>query len=132
MILSMFKESEIKDKASNYGEGVKYISGEKVVIDGYEGFKALYSFKDINKVKINPSPEDKMPFGDEFKNEEEKPVDDNLKFNFAKGNPSTLVIDFPKPELDDEVDLDSSKYRRLKTQHLMKMHNKKLLRCLME
>ncbi|MEO8232584.1 MAG: hypothetical protein ABI638_09890, partial [Ignavibacteriota bacterium] len=87
----MFKESEIKDKASNYGEDVKYISGEKVVIDGYEGFKALYSFTDINKVKINPSPEDKMPFGDEFKNQEEKPVDDNLKFNFTKGNPSILV-----------------------------------------
>ena len=104
----MFKESEIKDKASNYGEDVKYISGEKVVIDGYEGIKALYSFKDINKIKINPSPEDKMPFGDEFKNEEEKPVDDNLKFNFTKGNPSILVIDFPKPEMKDEVDIDSN------------------------
>ena len=104
----MFKESEIKDKASKYGEDVKYISSEKVVVDGYEGFKALYSFADINKVKINPSPEDKMPFGDEFKNKEEKPVDDDLKFNFTKGNPSILVIDFPKPKMDDEVDTDST------------------------
>ena len=29
--------------------------------------------------------------------EEEKSADDLLKFNFKKGNPSTLVIDFPKP-----------------------------------
>lgn len=104
----MFKESEVKEKASTFGEGVKYLSGEKIKIKGYEGFKAVYSFKDINKVKINPSPEDKVPFGDGLKSEEEKPIDDNLKFKFTKGNPSTLVIDFPKPQMKDEVNSDSN------------------------
>lgn len=105
---SMFKESELKEKAANYGEGVKYVSGEKITIGKYEGFKAIYSFKDINKVKINPSPDDKMPFGDEMMTKEEKPVDDVLKFNFKKGSPATLVINFPKPQMKDEVDSDSS------------------------
>ena len=103
---SMFNESELKEKAANYGEGVKYVSGEKVTMENYEGFKAIYSFNDINKVKINPSPDDKMPFGDEMMTNEEKPVDDLLKFNFKKGDPSTLVINFPKPKMDEKSKTD--------------------------
>lgn len=99
----MFKEDELKTKASNYGEGVDYVSGEKFSIEGYEGYKVIYSFKDINKIKLSPNPDDKIPFGEEnmgAEMNEEKAVDDYLKFNFAKGNPSTLIIDFPKPQAE--------------------------------
>jgi hypothetical protein len=99
---SMFKESELKEKAANYGVGVKYVSGEKVTMGNYEGFKAIYSFDDINKLKINPSPDDKMPLGNEMMTKDEKPADDLLKFNFKKGNPSTLVINLPKPKMDEK------------------------------
>ena len=61
---NIFNETELKEKAANYGEGVKYLSGEKIQMDNYEGFKAVYSFADINKLKINPSPEDKMEHED--------------------------------------------------------------------
>lgn len=100
---NMFNETELKAKESNYGEGVKYVSGEKVNFKGFEGFKATYSFKDINKIKINPSPEDKIPYNAELGEvEEEKPVDDLLRFNFTKGNPSTLVINFPQPDMEEK------------------------------
>lgn len=100
----MFKEDELKTKAINYGEGVEYVSGEKFSIEGYEGYKVVYSFKDINKIKLSSSPDDKVPFGDDMGTEvkEEKAVDDYLKFNFTKGNPSTLVIDFPKPQAETD------------------------------
>ncbi len=107
---NMFNETELTEKASNFGEGVKYLSGEKIIVDGYEGFKAVYSFSDINKIKLNPSPEDKIPFGDdlgETENETEL-VDDLLKFDFKAGNPSTLVINFPKPQMKDEIQQDSA------------------------
>ena len=99
---NMFNETELKSKESKYGEGVSYVSGEKIIIKGYEGFKAVYAFNDINKVKLNPSPEDKVPFGDDLEQPEDKAVDDILKFNFQKGNPSTLVINFPKPNADEK------------------------------
>lgn len=100
---NMFNDTELKAKESDYGDGVKYVSGEKVNVKGYEGFKAIYSFKDINKVKINPSPENKIPYGAELGEiEEEKTADDLLKFNFTKGNPSTLVINFPKPDMEEK------------------------------
>jgi hypothetical protein len=105
---NMFNETELSEKAANFGEGVKYLSGEKIVVDGYEGFKAVYSFTDINKIKLNPSPEDKVPFGDDLGEPETEVVDDLLKFEFKAGTPSTLVINFPKPQMKDEIQQDSS------------------------
>jgi len=104
----MFNEDELINKAQNYGEGVKYLSGEKVKIKGYEGFKAVYSFSDINKIKLNPSPEDKVPFGDALGEDEEVANDDLLKFDFKKGDPSTLVINFPKPQIEDKSETEET------------------------
>lgn len=105
----MFNEDELKSKAINYGEGVKYVSGEKYFTEGFEGYKVVYAFKDINKIKISTSPDDKIPFeeGMEGENTEEKTIDDNLKFNFKKGSSSTLVIDFPKPQADENAKIES-------------------------
>ena len=105
---AMFKEEELKSKASNFGEGVKYVSGEKLTIEGYEGYKVVYAFTDVNKIKLSPSPDDKIPFGDDLNKDEEKAVDDYLKFNFTKGNPSTLVVNFPKPQMEEEIKPDSN------------------------
>jgi hypothetical protein len=104
---NMFNETELKAKESNYGEGVKYLSGEKIVAYGYEGFKAVYVFEDINKLKLNPSPADKIPFGDEMDEPEEKVAKDILKFNFKKGIPSVLVINFPNPNINNEDSLST-------------------------
>jgi hypothetical protein len=106
----MFKEDELKTKAVNYGEGVEYLSGEKFSIEGYEGYKVVYSFKDINKIKLSPNPDDKVPFGEDMGADvsDEKAVDDYLKFNFTKGNPSTLVINFPKPEMEDKIETEET------------------------
>lgn len=104
----MFNEEELKSKASNFGEGVKYVLGEKFTFEGYEGYKVVYAFTDVNKIKLSPSPDDKIPFGDDFNKDEEKAVDDYLKFNFTKGNPSTLVVNFPKPQMEEEIKPDSN------------------------
>jgi hypothetical protein len=104
---NMFNETELKAKESNYGEGVRYLSGEKIIVNGYEGFKVIYAFEDINKLKLNPSPADKIPFGDEMDEPEEKAAEDILKFNFKKGNPAVLVINFPNPNLNNADSLDA-------------------------
>ena len=99
--LDFFKEDELKAKASEMGEGVTYVSSEKLSTDTKEGVKAVYSFKDITKLRFNPSPEDSMPSGPEGmgmpKNEPDK--DEGFyTFQFSKGNPSNLVIVAPKKE----------------------------------
>jgi hypothetical protein len=97
----MFKVDELKNKASNYGKGVTYKSGEEIATDGYEGYKVTYAFNDINKLKINLNPEDKVPFSKEVENVEDT-SGETLKFNFIKGNPSTLQIDFPDQKKQNE------------------------------
>lgn len=100
---NMFNEDRLKTRVSDFGEGVKYVSGEKFSIPGYEGFKALYSFTDINKIRINPSPEDKVPFGEDADESDETFANnDFFIFKFSKGNPATLVVEFPKPENENE------------------------------
>jgi len=109
---NMFNEDRLKSRVSDFGEGVKYVSGESFSTDGYEGFKALYSFTDINNIKLNPSPENKVPFGEDATESEDTMVNnDFIKFKFSKGNPALLEVDFPKPEDNGSSDMeDTSEY----------------------
>lgn len=100
----IFNVQELKEKAELYGKDVKYVSGEKITAAGYEGYKVIYSFKDISKININTSPEDKTMFG----SHSEDSADRSLKFNFKKGNPASLAIIFPKFSNDEEAAYDES------------------------
>jgi hypothetical protein len=46
-------EQELTEKAASMGEGVRYVSAEPVKTDRGSGYKAIYSFSDINDVRIN-------------------------------------------------------------------------------
>jgi hypothetical protein len=86
----LFKEDELKAKASEYGEGMKYVSGEEIKIDGWQGYKAIYSFEDLNKIKMDTDPNTKI----------ENPQDDGqeteyFSFKFIPGDIAELIIDRP-------------------------------------
>src|SRR5262245_16380591 len=49
----LFTEKEAKEKAAKMGEGVQFVSFEPIKNKDAEGQKAVYSFKDITKLKIN-------------------------------------------------------------------------------
>lgn len=59
----MFSEEEAKKKAATMGEGVTLTKFEKIKSADYEGFKALYSFTDISKLKLESSPGGPGPGG---------------------------------------------------------------------
>jgi len=89
----------LKSKASEYGEGVKYVSGEEIKIDGWQGYKAIYSFEDLNKIKMEIDPNTKV----------ENPQDDgqateHFSFKFIPGDISELIIDRPdfSSKMEDE------------------------------
>lgn len=93
----LFKEDELKSKASEYGEGVKYISGEEIKIDGWRGYKAIYSFEDLNKIKMETDPNTKV----------ENPQDDGheteyFSFKFIPGDIAELIID--RPDLSSKME----------------------------
>jgi len=100
---SLFNKEELAKKSSDYGKGVTFQSGKLMKEKNFEGFTSVYSFKDINQLKMNPDPEGKMDFG--FGGDEEKPVPEInslLTFKLSKEDPSNLVVKFPKSFFEDD------------------------------
>lgn len=104
----MFNETKLKEQAAKMGEGVTFVSGNRVQTGELDGYRAVYAFTDVNKLKVNQNPNEKMP--SEFSNMsegEEKPEEEFVTFNFTKGNPAKLVIRQPEDRYDEEGDLTS-------------------------
>jgi hypothetical protein len=91
---NIFDEAKLKKEAAEMGEGVQYVSGEKITAEKFEGYKATYSFSDINKLKLNPAASGEM-LGGEANEEKKKEV---ITFQLTKGDTSKLVVKMPPPD----------------------------------
>jgi hypothetical protein len=111
----LINEQELTEKAASMGEGVRYVSAEPLKTDRGSGYKAIYSFSDINDVRVNQNPGENVsppPMG----GEEEAPVEEWLRFNFSGGPTATLEIIYPQDmemeqeeeSAEGEVDMDSN------------------------
>jgi hypothetical protein len=52
----LFSMDDMKAAAAKMGEGVRFVSGEKIKNADGEGMKAVYAFSDITKLKVNQKP----------------------------------------------------------------------------
>jgi len=101
---SIFNEEELKEKTVDFGPSVKYVSGEELKLEGREGYRAVYSFTDINDLTIDQNPGSKISLDSAaFQPESQK---EKIVFQFSKGNPSVITIDMPQNKKDDEEDKD--------------------------
>lgn len=96
---NIYDPKELESKASTYGNGVKFVSGEKIKDGDREGFKAIYSFTDINKLMLDQNPGSQVPMGSDSQENKDK---DLFTFNFTKGSPAKLEILMPKEKFDKE------------------------------
>ena len=110
----LFKEDELKDKASEYGKGVKYVSGKEVSKDGWEGYTAVYSFKNINNLKMDTDPNKKV----EMEEGEGETKEDYFTFKFTPGSVAELVIDRPEVSMNEETESDESEGESNQNQQL--------------
>ena len=92
----LFKEDELEAKASEYGEGVRYVSGEEIKIDGWQGYKAIYSFEDLNMIKMETDPNTKV------ENPQDGQATEHFSFKFTPGDIAELIID--RPELNSIIE----------------------------
>ncbi len=107
---SLFDEKEFKESAKEFGSGVQYLGGEHVSEDGWEGFRAEYAFDDLNKIRLEPEPDNKISIGMEEQNVEEEDTEYYF-FKFIKGDVPEVIIDRPEiePDFDDEeIDVEGS------------------------
>ncbi len=92
----------LKSAAGKYGEGVTYKTSEAMTENEMSGYKVVYSFNDINKLRLTDDLTDGL-----FNDNEELDSDELIEFNFKKGSKATLDIVFPsEPEEEFEEEDD--------------------------
>ena len=85
---SFFKDDEIKKRAETLGSGVSFVKMERIANKQYEGYTAVYSFKDISKLHIeqsNPGMPKQMEQGSEA-------APAGVQFQFTPGKTAQLVV----------------------------------------
>ncbi len=93
---SIYNEEDVKNDAKDFGDNVKFVSAEEVVVDGWEGYNAVYAFDNLNELQMNADLNDKIP--SDFEEEEEQNNDEYI-FKFIPGDVAQIIIDRPE-ELD--------------------------------
>ena len=93
-----FKEDDLKGRAADLGEGVTFVSADKIDTRTAAGVRVTYAFKDINKLAVNPKPAAAMGTVGAGASSE-----DSLKFRFVRKPDGsavlTVVFAHPRPEV---------------------------------
>lgn len=92
----LFTPDSLKKMAAQMGEGVTYVRGEKLDNATFSGFKAVFAFRDINKLKLSEEPADLTAAGDA--GGIAAPKSDFVQFRFTKGATSTIVLHNSSPK----------------------------------
>lgn len=91
-------EAQLQEKARAMGEGVRLVSAEAVKNEQGSGYRAVFSFPDINKVRVNQNPGAGIAAGPGGQQEGQEPsVEEWLQFRFRRGATSTLEVLYPAP-----------------------------------
>jgi len=101
---NLYNEEEIKNKASDYGEGVQFISGKELKEDGREGYTAIYSFADLNKLRFDQNPDSKIPEGVEAAAGQEPEKKEYITFRFDRNDGSEITVNMPPASKESEKD----------------------------
>lgn len=92
---SLMDKDKLTADASSLGDGVKFQSAEPVTQDNFEGYKVVYSFDTITKLKLNQNPGDLVPGQDEPSPKEYL----GFEFQAASGaTPAKLTVTMPEQE----------------------------------
>jgi hypothetical protein len=98
---------EAPSKAGQYGPGVKFLSAVPVTTDTMVGYKALYTFEDINAIQISQKPENKAGSGGEKAQESGKA--EIIRFKMVKGPVAKLTVVLPDPKDEKEAPKEKEK-----------------------
>lgn len=94
----MLSEKSLKVEASQMGAGVTFVSSQKITTTKGNGYKAVYSFKDITTLRLdqNPAGDVTLPSGGGAAGSGQASAPELYTFRFTKGSPATLTIVAPK------------------------------------
>ncbi len=82
----------LEKKSREIGEGVHFVSVHPVVTKTHEGYEALYAFRDINLLQLNPNPDTGISADSASGEQAPKKKKQYVRFILKQGTPSRLVI----------------------------------------
>jgi hypothetical protein len=99
-IAKIFKdyEGKLAERAQDMGEGVSYVSGEPLEKESRLGYRAVYSFADVTKIKVSQGSNRESGLFQGSAATDRKKEKQYITFRFEKGDPATLVIVQPAQE----------------------------------
>lgn len=93
IINDMAKEAD--KQVQQFGGDVIFVSSKPVKTETAGGYTAFYTFSDINLVRVNQNPGDKVE-GQKAEKAGASRKEETISFKFTKGSPSRLVISSPE------------------------------------
>lgn len=86
----LYEREELELRAMTMGPGVSLVSVDPISAGQRKGYKAVYSFQDINKLRLNQNPGDKAPSGPGAPEASSK--EEPITFKFTPGPTPELII----------------------------------------
>ncbi len=114
----IFDERELRNKARSMGQGVRYVSGKKISSAWGEGYEAVYSFKDINTLSVQESPDVQTDMSRRMLADSTKEKK-FITFEFTKGSPAALVIHLPSSDKNKQSERDTTKKQNVNDDLMM-------------
>ena len=59
--LELVSREQLEQQAGQMGEGVTLKSLEKIATESHSGYRAVFSFRDINALEVNQNPDENVP-----------------------------------------------------------------------
>jgi len=91
---SLHDVKSLRRHAQEMGEGVSFVSSKALSAGGYSGYRAIYAFKDINKLRLGQEGARSMAGQGEKPASPERP----FMFSFTPGKKARLVVIPPTAE----------------------------------
>ncbi len=117
----LMDEEKLRAHAAEMGEGVAFVSAEEYKEGDFSGYKAKYTFKDINKLKMNQNPAELMPMDTSEGGGITSTEQELITFVFKKGTPATLTISMPVPDKNTDTKKSADKASEMDAQTLEMM-----------
>ncbi|MDT8324528.1 MAG: hypothetical protein RRA94_10470, partial [Bacteroidota bacterium] len=92
----MFSEEKARAQGEKMGPGVELLSYEDIDDKASTGFTAVYSFENINELRVNQNPGASMPSMPGETESEEGEDEEFVLFAFSPGSPAQLEITPPQ------------------------------------
>jgi len=100
--LDLLDEEKLRQSAYEMGQGVTFVSAEKIDTAESEGYRAVYAFADINGLTLSTSPSGKSPTPSGM-GQTSQGAKAPATFSFVQGPPAVLKVMLPEEYIRDTL-----------------------------